>query len=69
VGASNGNTTIHISENSVSSSLLNMLDSHIEGAHESKIIGSEEVPVRALDSNEFERDIVLIGATSVEDRL
>ena len=50
VGASNGNTTIHISENSVSSSLLNMLDSHIEGAHESKIIGSEEVPVRALDS-------------------
>ena len=50
VGASNGNTTIHISENSVSSSLLNMLDSHIEGAHESKIIGSEEVAVRALDS-------------------
>jgi hypothetical protein len=50
VGSSNGSTTIHISENSVSSSLLNMLDSHIEGAQESKIIGSEEVPVLTLDS-------------------
>jgi FkbM family methyltransferase len=50
VGAANGNTTIHISENSVSSSLLNMLDSHLEGAQESKIIGTEEVPVRTLDS-------------------
>jgi FkbM family methyltransferase len=50
VGAENTTTTIHISENSVSSSLLTMLDSHIEGARESKIIGSEEVPVRTLDS-------------------
>jgi FkbM family methyltransferase len=50
VGAEDGTTTIHISENSVSSSLLNMLDSHLEGAQESKIIGSEEVLVRSLDS-------------------
>jgi FkbM family methyltransferase len=50
VGAEDGTTTIHISENSVSSSLLNMLDSHLEGAQESKIIGSEEVQIRSLDS-------------------
>ncbi len=50
VGSENNVTTIHISENSVSSSLLTMLDSHLEGAQESKIIGTEEVSVRTLDS-------------------
>ena len=50
VGSENNFTTIHISENSVSSSLLPMLDSHLEGAQESKIIGTEEVSVRTLDS-------------------
>lgn len=50
VGDSNSTTTIHISENSVSSSLLNMLHSHVEGAQESKIVGSEQVEVRTLDS-------------------
>jgi FkbM family methyltransferase len=50
VGATNSTTTIHVSENSVSSSLLPMLESHLEGARESKIVGTEEVPVRTLDS-------------------
>jgi hypothetical protein len=40
---------INISANSVSSTLLNMLDTHIEGAPESKIIGKERVQVFPLD--------------------
>lgn len=40
---------INISANSVSSTLLNMLDSHIEGAPESRIIGKEKVQVWPLD--------------------
>ncbi len=49
IGAKNEQIEINISANSVSSTLLNMLDSHIEGAPESKIIGKESVKVFPLD--------------------
>jgi len=49
VGSKNEEIEINISANSVSSTLLNMLDSHIEGAPESKIIGKEKVKVVPLD--------------------
>ena len=49
IGAVNEEIEINISANSVSSTLLNMLDSHIEGAPESKIIGKEKVHVFPLD--------------------
>lgn len=49
VGAAKEEIEINISANSVSSTLLNMLDSHIDGAPESKIIGKEKVMVYSLD--------------------
>jgi FkbM family methyltransferase len=49
IGAKNEQIEINISANSVSSTLLNMLDSHVEGAPESKIIGKEKVQVFPLD--------------------
>ncbi len=49
IGARKEEIEINISANSVSSTLLNMLDSHIEGAPESKIIGKEKVQVFPLD--------------------
>ena len=49
IGSKNKEIEINISANSVSSTLLNMLDSHIEGAPESKIIGKEMVHVYPLD--------------------
>lgn len=49
VGSKNEVIEINISANSVSSTLLNMLDSHIEGAPESRIVGKEAVQVVALD--------------------
>lgn len=49
VGSKNEEIEINISANSVSSTLLNMLDSHTEGAPESKIIGKEKVQVLPMD--------------------
>jgi FkbM family methyltransferase len=49
IGGKNEMIEINISANSVSSTLLTMLDSHIEGAPESKIIGKEKVQVFPLD--------------------
>ena len=49
IGAKNEEIEINISANSVSSTLLTMLDSHFEGAPESKIIGTEKVQVYPLD--------------------
>ncbi|CAN5337751.1 FkbM family methyltransferase [soil metagenome] len=49
IGAKKEEIEINISANSVSSTLLTMLDSHIEGAPESKIIGKEKVQVFSLD--------------------
>lgn len=49
IGAKKEEIEINISANSVSSTLLHMLDSHLEGAPESKIIGKERVTVLPLD--------------------
>ncbi|MCE3278384.1 MAG: hypothetical protein K0S44_575 [Bacteroidetes bacterium] len=49
IGSEKQEIEINISANSVSSTLLNMLDTHIEGAPESKIIGKERVQVFPLD--------------------
>lgn len=49
VGAINEMVDIHISENSVSSSLLPMLDSHYDADQASKIIGKEQVEVKPLN--------------------
>lgn len=49
IGSKNEEIEINISANSVSSTLLNMLDSHYEGAPDSKIIGKEKVQVYPLD--------------------
>ena len=49
IGSKKEEIEINISANSVSSTLLNMLDSHIDGAPESKIIGKEKVQVFPLD--------------------
>lgn len=49
IGSKKEEIEINISANSVSSTLLNMLDSHYEGAPDSKIIGKEKVQVFPLD--------------------
>lgn len=49
IGSQKQEIEINISANSVSSTLLNMLDTHLEGAPESKIIGKEKVQVYPLD--------------------
>lgn len=49
IGSKEEEIEINISANSVSSTLLNMLDSHYQGAPESKIIGKEKVTVYPLD--------------------
>ena len=50
IGSDNGEIEIHIASNSASSSILDMLDSHVNAAPESRYIGSEKVPLRRLDS-------------------
>lgn len=49
IGAERGSVEIHISGNSVSSSILDILPSHLEAAPRSIFIGSETVPVNRLD--------------------
>jgi FkbM family methyltransferase len=49
IGSKKEEIEINISANSVSSTLLKMLDSHYEGAPDSKIIGKEKVQVYPLD--------------------
>lgn len=49
IGSKTEEIGINISGNSVSSTLMNMLDAHIEGAPESRIIGQEMVQVYPLD--------------------
>lgn len=49
IGSRKEEIEINISANSVSSTLLHMLDTHLEGAPESKIIGKEKVNVFPLD--------------------
>ena len=50
IGASEGATLINVSGNSYSSSLLPMLNTHLEAASESKYISNEDVEIITLDS-------------------
>lgn len=50
IGSEDGEVEIHIAGNSMSSSILRMLDFHVEAAPVSKYTGSEKVPLRRLDS-------------------
>lgn len=52
LGDTNGELTINISGNSVSSSILSMLDAHSDAAVDSTYITSESTPVIMLDSIE-----------------
>jgi FkbM family methyltransferase len=60
LGAQKGSVEIHVSENTLSSSILDMLPSHSEAAPRSIYVGSETVPVNRLD------DLV---ALSPDDRI
>lgn len=50
VGSLNGEAEIHIAGNSVSSSILPMLESHSSAAPGSSFVGRERVPIARLDS-------------------
>ena len=50
IGEENGEIEIQISGNSHSSSILDMLDTHVRAAPDSKYIGKEKVALRKLDS-------------------
>lgn len=50
IGDMDGEITINISGNSVSSSIANMLDTHVEAWPTSKYVGSERVSIAKLDS-------------------
>ena len=50
IGSQEGFIDINISENSVSSSILNILEAHTNVAPESKYIGSEKVEIFKLDT-------------------
>ena len=49
IGAENKEIEINISENLVSSSILNIMDMHIEGASDSRFVGKEKVNLYTLD--------------------
>ena len=50
LGDHDGTTILNLAGNSVSSSILSMLPSHVHAAPESRYVGSETVDVRRLDS-------------------
>ena len=54
LGSHNGKSEINISENSVSSSLLDILPSHTESAPTSRYISKQEIDVSTLDFFMFE---------------
>ncbi len=58
LGNKNGKETIHVAGNSYSSSILNMLPSHVSAAPESKYLDQEIIEIRTLDSlwDEVRRD-------------
>lgn len=49
IGDSDGEVTINVAGNSVSSSIRPMLDQHAQAAPESQYVGTETVPLRRLD--------------------
>jgi FkbM family methyltransferase len=72
IGDIDGEVKINIAGNSVSSSLLRMLDSHASAAEGSAFIGSEYVPISRLDSvaqnyiNESDRYFIKIDTQGFE---
>jgi FkbM family methyltransferase len=64
LGDRHGSTVIHVAGDSVSSSVLEMLDAHRHAAPDSAYIGSEKVPLARLDTaaNEFlqPQDVVFL---------
>ena len=48
VGAERGSSTIHVSDNSYSSSLLTMTDRHLEAAPGSEVVGHQDVEVTTV---------------------
>jgi FkbM family methyltransferase len=50
LGERNGVVSINVSQNTVSSSLLPMLDTHLQFAPESKYVGTETAPMFTLDT-------------------
>jgi FkbM family methyltransferase len=50
LGSNDGEIDIHVAKNLVSSSLLEMHDTHLIVAPESRFVGIERVPLRKLDS-------------------
>ena len=50
IGEENGEIEIQIAGNSHSSSILDMLDTHVRAAPDSKYIGKEKDALRTLDS-------------------
>ena len=50
LGDTDGQSTIHVAQNSYSSSLRNMLPLHTDAAPESTYVGTESIEVKALDA-------------------
>lgn len=50
IGREEGEVEIHVSANSVSSSVLDMLETHLRSAPESRYVGTERVRLTRLDS-------------------
>jgi FkbM family methyltransferase len=58
LGNTDGAAKINVSKNSVSSSMLNILDTHINASPESQFINVEDIEVHRLDSFISERGIL-----------
>jgi FkbM family methyltransferase len=75
IGDYNGKTKINISKNSLSSSVLPMLKSHIQAEPESEYIGSEEVNIYKLDTitvkyiNESDKIYLKMDVQGYEDKI
>ncbi len=57
IGDHNGEAEINIAGNSVSSSLLTMMDSHLTAAPNSAYVGKESVSLLTLDSVSYQYDV------------